>query len=164
MGYTGSVNSHMASICPNSWTSKLIFCFVVKPARRRFHRLPSRGSFVLKKTRPWILGTCFVDFLDFWKWKRRGRWFGEIWTKFQPVTFDMDPFGDKKVPRTRTQNTSTTLLLHPGGGAPACSPHKMKSSCMEGGEGGEDPTQDVLHESIKKRPLTGPGLSYFKLH
>ena len=40
--------------------------------------------------------------------QKRGKLFGEGSTKFQPVTFDMDPFGDKKVPGTRYQMTTKT--------------------------------------------------------
>ena len=38
------------------------------------------------------------DFLIFLKSKRRGNSPEKGSTNFQPVMFDMDPFGDKKVP------------------------------------------------------------------
>ena len=29
---------------------------------------------------------------------------------------------------------------------------KVKTSCMEGGEGGPDPMQETLHDSVKQQP------------
>ena len=45
--------------------------------------------------------TYLCDFRIFWKSKRRGNSPEEGSTNFQPVMFDMDTFGDKKVPCTK---------------------------------------------------------------
>ena len=78
------------------WNLEILW-FLVKTHSDDNPRLPGRGLFLSEITRPSIFGTCFCDFHDFRTWKRRGKWFGEGSAKFQPVMFDMDPFGDKKV-------------------------------------------------------------------
>ena len=68
------------------------------PLRTTVCRLPGRGLFFPRITRPWNFGPHFGDFRIFWIQKRRGISPEAGYTNFQPVMFDMDPFGGKKVP------------------------------------------------------------------
>ena len=57
MGYAGGLNSHVASICPISWTNKFILLLFVTTDSDDNPCVPSRGSFFSKKTRSWIFRT-----------------------------------------------------------------------------------------------------------
>ena len=63
MRHAGGVNSHMASICPISWTKKLVFffSFFENQLGDDSSGLPTRGSFFSKKTRSWICGTHYKE-------------------------------------------------------------------------------------------------------
>ena len=53
MGHAGSVNRHVASICPISWTKKLTFF----PTRTTTRACLEGALFLSKITRSWNLGT-----------------------------------------------------------------------------------------------------------
>ena len=69
------------------------------PLRTSVWCIPGRGFFFPGMTCPWFVGPLLGDFCIFWNQKRR-RISPEVGsTNFQPVMFDMDLFGGKKVPR-----------------------------------------------------------------
>ena len=60
------------------------------------------GAFFIRKTRPWNFGTYCCDIQDFWNHqKRHGESQEPGYPKYEPVMFDMDPFGGKKVRCTK---------------------------------------------------------------
>ena len=73
------------------------------PLRTTVCRLPGRGLFFPRITRPWNFRPHLGDFLIFVIQKRRGVSPEVGSTNFQPVMFDMDPFDGKKVPYTKYQ-------------------------------------------------------------
>ena len=78
------------------------------PLRTTVCRLPGRGLFFPQITGPWNFRPHFGDFRIFWIQKRRGISPEAGYTNFQPVMFDMDPFGGKKVPCTKYQESGIT--------------------------------------------------------
>ena len=63
-----------------------------------------QGSFSSRNNTYLDFHTYLCDFQILGKSKRRGNSPEEGSTNFQPVMFDMDPFGDKKVPCTKYYN------------------------------------------------------------
>ena len=71
------------------------------PLRTTVCRLPGRGLFFPRITRPWNFKPHFGDFRICWIQKRRGISPEVGSTNFQPLMVDMDPFGGEKVPCTK---------------------------------------------------------------
>ena len=95
------------------------------PLRTTVCRLPGRGLFFSRITRPWNFRPRLGDFRIFWIKKRRGISPEVGSTNFQPVMFDMDPFGGKKVPCTKYQKSGITA--YPGHGLPGFGSSRVPS-------------------------------------
>ena len=105
------------------------------PLRTTVCRLPGRGLFFPQITGPWNFRPHFGDFRIFWIQKRRGFSPEAGYTNFQPVMFDMDPFGGKKVPCTKMPQKLKKLnspiwgLLRPPGVLNSPSPFLSLHHC-----------------------------------
>ena len=74
-----------------------ILLFSEEPPRTTTGAFLAGAFFFLETTRTLYFGTNLGDFWFLRKCKRRRKEPEEGPTKYQPVMFDMDPFGDKKV-------------------------------------------------------------------
>ena len=87
------------------WPKTLILVKTHSPSTRD---IPGRALFFAEKHVPENLETIVCDFQEFGKCKRRGKSPEPGYTKYEPVMFDMDPFGGKKLPCTKYRESDGT--------------------------------------------------------
>ena len=108
---------YLISGYPDIWTSGYLDIWIFgfwwpSPIRTSVWCIPGRGLFFPGITRPWNCGHHLSDFWVFWNQKRHGISPEVGCTKFQPVMFDMDLFGSKKVPRHIKKRTALDFGSH----------------------------------------------------